>query len=181
MKPVRIALAVLAVLCAGAGQAADWAPACAFIAEGGVTTRGTYSLTAGLSWPWAWRRISYRAEWTAATELFVSRWSSPLAGRREELTQVGVVPVFRFRLDHGRSDWFGEVGVGASYLDRLYRTDGKEFSTRFQFYDTLGVGRSFGAHREHELSLRFAHVSNAGLKNPNPGENFVQLRYAHGF
>ena len=33
----------------------------------------------------------------------------------------------------------------------------------------------------HELALRLQHFSNAGIKHPNPGENFVQLRYAQGF
>jgi hypothetical protein len=66
-------------------------------------------------------------------------------------------------------------------MDRLYRTDHKEFSTRFNFYDTIGIGRSFGDHRQHEVSLRWAHVSNAGIKEPNPGENFIQLRYARQF
>jgi lipid A 3-O-deacylase len=180
-KNERIALAVLVALWACAAHAADWAPSSAFIAEGGVTVHGTYSLTAGVTWPWAWHRVSHNGEWTGMTELFVSRWSGRLAGGREELTQVGLAPIVRYRFDHGRSDWFGEGGIGVSTMDRLYRTDRKSFSTRFNFYDVIGVGRSFGARREHELSLRFAHVSNAGLKKPNPGENFVQLRYAHSF
>ena len=29
-----------------------------------------------------------------------------------------------------------------------------------------------------EVSLRFQHFSNAGIKEPNPGENFFQVRYS---
>jgi lipid A 3-O-deacylase len=181
MKIARIGLAAFVALCACSGRAAEWTPSSAFIAEGGVTMHGTYSLTAGVTWPWTWHRISHTGEWTGMTELFVSRWSGRLAGGRVELAQLGIVPILRYRLDHGRSNWFGEGGIGLSYMDRLYRTDRKQFSTRFNFYDTVGIGRSFGAQREHELSLRLTHVSNGGVKKPNPGENFVQLRYAHAF
>jgi lipid A 3-O-deacylase len=169
------------VLYAASAHAAWPAPSTVFIAEGGVTVHGTYSLTAGVAWPSAWRRVSYSGEWTAYTELFVSHWEAKSQGRHHGYTQVGLSPVVRYRFDHGRSDWFAEGGIGLSYIDGLYQRDTKRFSTRFNFHDTIGVGRSFGAHREHELSLRLAHVSNAGIKEPNPGENFVQLRYARQF
>jgi lipid A 3-O-deacylase len=63
-------------------------------------------------------------------------------------------------------------------MDRKFRTQDKEFSTAFNFVDVIGVGRSIGADRRQELSLRISHISNAGIKKPNPGEEFLQLRYA---
>jgi lipid A 3-O-deacylase len=63
-------------------------------------------------------------------------------------------------------------------MDRLYNTPTKQFSTRFNFVDNIGVGRSFGAQRQRELDLRVVHMSNGSIKHPNPGENFLQLRYA---
>lgn len=153
----------------------------AFIAEGGVSVHGSYSLTAGITWDWRWRTVTAHGEWTGMTEVFASHWNSPVPEGRETLTQVGVLPVFRMRFDQGRSDWFMDLGIGLTYSDRLYRRRSKQFSTRFNFEDMIGVGRSFGAQREHDLSLRLAHISNAGIRNPNPGENFVQLRYARRF
>jgi Lipid A 3-O-deacylase (PagL) len=38
--------------------------------------------------------------------------------------------------------------------------------------------RGFGADGEHELALRLQHFSNGGIRRPNPGETFLQLRYA---
>lgn len=182
---IAAAVATAASFVAGGAQAQEaprWAPSTAFIAEGGVSEHGTYSLTAGVSWPVDWHFMSQRAEWGLYVEGFVSHWSAKQAeGGRAGFTQLGVVPIFRWRFDQGRSPWFAELGVGVSYLDRLYTTERKRFSTRFNFYDTLGAGRSFGERREHELSLRFAHVSNGGIRKPNPGENFVQLRYARHF
>jgi len=169
-------------LCAAQAARADLPmPSTVFIAEGGVSVHGTYSFTAGLAWPSAWRRTSHNGEWTASIEAFASHWSAHFEGERRGYTQVGVVPLVRYRFDHGQSRWFAEGGVGLSWLDGLYQRDNKRFSTRFNFYDTLAVGYSFGMRREHELSVRASHVSNAGLKEPNPGENFIQLRYARNF
>jgi lipid A 3-O-deacylase len=179
-KKLRVAVA-LALLFAAAGARAAGPVASAFVAEGGVTDHGTYSLTAGITWPSTWHRISHSGEWTAYTEFFASHWNAKFEGQHEAFTQLGIMPVLRYRFDHGRSAWFAEGGVGLSYIDGLYQRDHKRFSTRFNFNDVVGAGRSFGEHREHEVSLRWVHVSNAGLKEPNPGENFVQLRYARSF
>ena len=99
-------------------------------------------------------------------------------GERVSFTQLGLVPLLRYRFGEGRSNWFIEAGIGVSVMDPIYRTEEKRFSTRFNFVDVAGAGRSFGQRREHELSLRIAHISNANIKKPNPGENFLQLRYA---
>lgn len=175
--------AITLALSLGAGgvRAQGLAPASAFIAEGGVTEHKTYMLTAGVSWPLPWRHLSHTGEWTAHAELFASYWHAKSDDGRKSYAQVGLVPVLRYRFDQGRSDWFAEGGIGVSYFNGLYQRGDKRFSTRFNFYDTIGVGRSFGARRQHELSLRVGHVSNAGIKEPNPGENFFQLRYAHSF
>jgi lipid A 3-O-deacylase len=115
------------------------------------------------------------------TEAYLSHWSARGDDGRVSFTQVGVLPLLRYRFDQGRSPWFIEGGIGLSAMDRVYRTRSKEFSTTFNFVDVAGVGRSFGERRSQELSLRISHVSNAGIKHPNPGENLLQLRYARMF
>lgn len=120
----------------------------------------------------------FGGELTAATEAFASHWSGRGAGEPVTFTQVGLVPLLRYRFSAGRSDWFMEAGIGIALTDRPYRTDQKQFSTRFNFVDMAGVGRSFGAQRRQEISLRIAHTSNANIKKPNPGQDFLQLRYA---
>jgi lipid A 3-O-deacylase len=157
--------------------AADLRPAGYFV-QGGLAERQTYSLTAGLLWPWSWRRDFGRTELTGLTEGFVSYWNARGVDGRQSFTQIGVLPVLRMRFDGGRSDWFIEGGIGVSLMDRTYRTSVKEFSTTGNFVDVVGVGRTFGGDRRRELSLRFAHISNANIKKPNPGEEFLQLRYA---
>lgn len=164
-----------------AGAAHADGPFTVFIAEGGVTVHGTYSVTAGVAWPSKWRYAALNGVWTAQTEFFVSHWGAKLDGHRESFTQVGLSPILRYRFDGGRSPWFAEGGIGLSYLDGIYQRDHKRFSTRFNFHDTIGFGRNFGENGDHEIGLRVSHVSNAGIKEPNPGENFIQLRYARQF
>ena len=171
-----LALAWACALPFGA-HAIDLLPSGAFV-EGGIADRAAYSVTMGVVWPWSWRRESRGGELTGITEAYVSHWRARSATERNSFTQLGLLPLLRCRFDHGRSDWFAEAGIGISVMDTMYRVSEKQFSTRFNFVDVVGVGRSFGPQRKHELSLRIAHISNANIKDPNPGENFLQLRYA---
>jgi hypothetical protein len=180
MNTARFLLsASIATLSLGAA-AADLRPAGVFV-EGGVAQQSGYSLTAGLLWPWSWRRDFGHTELSGVTEAYVSHWSARGESQRHGFTQVGLLPVIRMRLDAGRSPWFLEGGIGLSYMDNLYRRQNKEFSTRFNFVDVVGVGRNLDPDRRREVSLRFSHISNGGIKEPNPGENFLQLRYAFLF
>jgi hypothetical protein len=182
MQKRRPLFALFLLLAAGSAAAADWSPGSAFVAAGTSSPGGTSSFTAGVTWPWGWRHASGAGEWTAATELMLNHWNArEPGGGHASFNQLALVPVVRFRFAGGTSPWFAEAGIGVSYTDRLYVTERKRFSTRFNFHDNVGFGRSFGERREHELSLRLSHVSNAGIRHPNPGENFVQLRYGHTF
>jgi lipid A 3-O-deacylase len=169
-----------ASLLSPASHAADLLPQRVFV-DGGAASHDTDSVTVGAQWPWSWHSSFVRGEATALTEVYLSRWSARNMSGRESFTQVGVVPLLRLRPDHGGSDWFLDLGIGLSVMDRLYTTNRKQFSTRFNFFDVAGLGRSFGAERKQEISLRVAHVSNADIRKPNPGETFLQLRYGVSF
>lgn len=175
-----LALFLPALLATPLCLAADWRPGGAF-AEAGFAARGTHAATAGLVWPWDWRRPALGGELSGTTELFLSQWSARDVAGRQGFTQIGLVPLFRLRLDAGRSPWFVEGGIGISLLDEIYRTPTKNFSTTGNFYDVAALGRSVDDARRQELSLRLTHISNASVKRPNPGENFLQLRYAMRF
>ena len=84
---------------------------------------------------------------------------------------LGVTPVFRFRRSSG-SPYF-EAAVGFHALSNLQFERGRETSTRFQFGDHLGVG---WVHGRYDFGVRLQHLSNGGIRNPNPGINFIVLR-----
>jgi hypothetical protein len=150
--------------------------------QGSVGQRGTLMSGLAVAWDWEWELLRRRAAITGQTELFVNHWrADAVDGGRDSYTQFGLLPSLRFHLAQGRSPWFIELGIGASWLDRSFQTPERRFSTRFNFYDVIGAGYLFGEHRQHELGLRLLHISNAGIKEPNPGQDFVQLRYLSRF
>jgi hypothetical protein len=88
----------------------------------------------------------------------------------------GVTPVLRYAR-HARG-WYFEGGIGAHVFSDSHVSSDLGFSTRFQFGDHVGVGYRF-----HTLdwTLRLQHVSNGGMRNPNPGINSAQLRLVYHF
>lgn len=152
-----------------------------YFVQGGLAEGRVWSATAGLTWPWAWKTRVLGSELGGLTEAFVSHWDAPSSSDRRGFTQVGVLPLLRLRLDQGRSPWFAEAGIGLSVMDQHFVTPAKQLSTSFNFVDVVGIGRSFGTAGERELGLRLQHVSNAGIRAPNPGQDFVLLRYAAKF
>jgi lipid A 3-O-deacylase len=164
---------------AKAGDAFE--PSSVFVQAGSAGE--TTALGAGLSWDLPYRWTLGPGELGSYLEVSYARWQIRAGDRADlaRLSQFALVPVLRYRGDGGASPWFVEAGLGLTATSSLYRTADRRFSTRFNFGTHLGVGRSFGERRQHELSLRLEHFSNAGIRHPNPGENFVQLRYAYRF
>ena len=172
--------AVVLLFGAALPASADWKPDGMFV-EGAVAEHSTYAATVGVNWNWSLKRQFWGGEWTGTTEAFVSHWNAKGASGREGYTLAGLAPLLRYRFGNGSSPWFFEGGIGLSVLDSKFVTPNKNMSTEFNFYDVLAAGRSFGTDRNQEVSLRVTHLSNAGIKKPNPGENFLQLRYGWRF
>jgi hypothetical protein len=174
-KKLKILLAALAMFAAVPSFALD-----SVFAQVG-TGKHVHSATVGLTWDWAWRHDYSVGTLTGYTEVDLGRWQTVGRPDNKGFTQVGVTPVFRL-YPHGIGNgFFVEAAVGANFISPVYRNDNKLFSTTFQFGDHLAAGMRFGDKQSHEIALRFQHFSNAAIKHPNPGENFVQLRYAHRF
>lgn len=178
------------MLLAGAALLASTAPALAIdftpraaSAQLGTGRHGTQMAGVGLIWDWNFERVRRSAALSAQTEVMISRWRYHAAGGgHDELTQLAVVPSLRMRLDRGASPTFLEFGIGLSWFDRDFATDARRFSTRWNFYDMVGIGHTYGgAQGQHEVGLRLTHISNGGIRHPNPGQNFLQLRYAYRF
>jgi lipid A 3-O-deacylase len=146
--------------------------------ESGSTMAGV-----GVIWDWNFWRLRPKTELTAHTELMLNGWrADAVGGGSKTYAQAVLLPTLRMRFGQGGSPWFIEVGVGASYMNHKLATPDKEFGSQWNFYDVLGTGYTFGGARgNHEVGLRLVHISNAGIKNPNPGQDFLQLRYVHWF
>jgi len=157
-----------------------------YLDAGGTPFHGgepaTYSAGAGVLLPWSPTAGLAQGAQSLYWDLFAGNWRAPdAAGGHANFAQLGVVLNWRYRFSGGRSPWFGELGVGGSLMDRIYHAPNRDFSTRFQFTELVGVGLSLGDHAQHELGLRLQHFSNAGIKEPNPGETFLRARYTYRF
>jgi hypothetical protein len=143
----------------------------------------TRSVTAGLSWDLAWRHRWAGGELSADVDASLGGWCIQEGGlvRSPWVTQIGLPPVLRWSPRQQGQRRFLEVGVGVNVLTPVFNDHGRPFSTAFNFGDHLAVGKSFGIRRRDEIALRVQHYSNGGIRQPNPGINFVQARYSHGY
>ncbi|MCD2512439.1 acyloxyacyl hydrolase [Comamonas endophytica] len=176
-----LGLVSLGALAQGAPVFNDHSPS--WYVQGAVAENDAYSASLGATLPWRqWSYALGSGQITGHWDLFASHWSSRMANDDRQRSYVfGVLPTLRWRGDQGRSAWFAQVGTGLALATKRYQSHEKHFSTRYNFGTHLAVGANFGAQREHEIMLRIEHYSNAGIKHPNPGEDFLQLRYARRF
>ena len=139
------------------------------------------SAAAGLVWDIDWHREYASGALSSYIEADIGQWRT--SGRTDDrtFTQFGVTPMLRFHPRAMGSGWFVEGGIGANSISPLYRNGDKRFSTAFNFGDRVGVGRRFGGRDAHEITLRVEHFSNCRVKEPNPGQNFIQVRYTRRF
>ena len=138
------------------------------------------SANAGLIWELdrGWTAFG-GARVSASTEVSIGRWHVDDRGGSASSTntQVGFTPTLRMT-SSGALGVFGELGMGVNVIAPLYRTDDKRFSTAVNFGSHIGIGFRPWGPTGAELGLRAQHFSNAGIKHPNPGENFLQLRWS---
>lgn len=132
---------------------------------------------AGLQWKWE------RRWWRGARWELGGYWDLSAGGWRtgqDTVYDLGLTPVFRLEASEPGSPYF-EAAIGFHLLSDLRITDDRIFSTRFQFGDHIGVGRRFGPRARYDISLRLQHLSNGGIRKPNPGIDFLQLRLQYHF
>lgn len=153
--------------------------------EGGVAPHGdgdTQAVAAGVLLSGAPPEALHSSRMTYYWDVFASGWRAPtVIDGRQNYWQIGVIATLRYRFADGQSPWFADAGFGISTMDHHYQTPSREFSTDFQFTEILGLGYTFGERHQYELSMRLQHVSNGGIRKPNPGENFVRVRGSYLF
>ncbi len=104
-------------------------------------------------------------------------WQSlDVDGQEGVVNAVEFIPVFRFNWGEKGLFSFAETSVGVSVLSRT-ELNGRQFSTNFQFSNSLAVGGYFS--QKTSWSLQLQHYSNNSIKLPNNGINFYNLNIAY--
>ena len=129
-----------------------------------------------------WRSAPDRGwYWTRDWEGNISYWYLyKLKEGEDHMIELGLTP--NFRLAHEQAFEWGrpylEIGVGVHLLSND-RIGTRELGGSFQFGTHVGFGVSAGRKEQFELAWRIEHLSNAGLREPNPGINFSMVRIGY--
>ena len=128
----------------------------------------TSLLRVGITNLWRQRQPA-PAQWQLAGywEIFAGLWSNT----DESTAELGATPVFRLQ----RGQFYVEGAIGA-HLVQTHISAQRSFSTAFQFGTHAGVGIHSG---KYDFGLRIQHISNSSIKQPNPGINFVLVRFQY--
>jgi hypothetical protein len=138
----------------------------------------------GLQWKWSqkwlatgnWHLGGY---WDAS----LGYWDNQSANAtHSSIVDIGFTPVFRFQQTTPSSvSPYAELGIGFHFLSHTSVTPQRQFGSSFQFGDHIGAGLRFGERGQYDLGYRYQHLSNAGIKQPNNGINFHQIRLQYHF
>lgn len=138
----------------------------------------------GIQWNWA-KRWSLGSEWHIGGywDLSVGYWSNNSRDRTNSgVFDLGFTPVFRLQQTNpGALAPYLEAAIGFHLLSETSVSTERRFGSAFQFGDHVGLGLRFGPRRAFDLGYRYQHLSNAGIKQPNQGINFHQLRFQYHF
>ncbi len=104
--------------------------------------------------------------------------STEVSGQEGVVNALEFIPVFRFNWGPKDIFSFAETSVGVSVLSRSELND-RQFSTNFQFANSLAVGGYFS--QQASWSLQLQHYSNNSIKLPNNGINFYNLNFAYQY
>jgi len=139
---------------------------------------------AGAVWNWD-------KQWfTGGNWLVTGFWEASLgswrgrsaAGNNQTVTDLGITPVFRLQQKNlGEFAPYAEAAIGFHLITPTFIYANRHFGSAFQFGDHVGAGIRFGDRRQFDLGYRFQHLSNGGIKKPNQGINFNQVRFAYYF
>jgi len=112
-------------------------------------------------------------------EVAIGEWRVPDA---RNITEIGYSPVLRLERPNAYGTFFVEASIGARLLSHTWLSSTTTMSTAFQFADMAGIGMQWGkGSGAQTMGLRFQHQSNADIKKPNPGIDFVMLYYRYSF
>lgn len=186
MKKLKYAIAAAALAFSSAAFAVDFAVDGVSFEYGksDSSNSNVWLYRAGLQWDWkkkwfdagGWHLGGY---W----DLSLGYWDNNSRLKTHSgIADIGLTPVFRFQQgNYAGFSPYVEAGIGFHFLSATSVGPERKFGSSFQFGDHLGAGLRFGDKGRYDLGYRYQHLSNAGIKGPNQGINFHQVRLQYWF
>lgn len=127
-----------------------------------------FQFDSGFNWgnPQGWQTTLY---W----EFDIAQWQTRYGTPRQNVVEGGFSPLFRLQKRGGSWEPFIEGSVGVRIMSHSSTSPQHNYSTAFRFTETIGFGVAFGPRNAAEFGVRFQHLSNATIKKPNPGTDFI--------
>ena len=130
-------------------------------------------------------RLAYRrtlasdARWWVPTlvEFGGGIWRVPDLTATTQRLDLHATPVWR--ADFART--YVEAGIGVYLLSHTINNDTTHMSTSLEFGSHVGAGLRIGERRDIRAGIALQHLSNAGIKEPNGGVNFVLVNASFPF
>jgi lipid A 3-O-deacylase len=138
----------------------------------------------GVQWNWS-KRWALGSNWHIGGfwDLSLGYWDNDSRERTaSSIVDFGFTPVFRLQqTTPGAVAPYLEAAIGFHYLSNSSLGSKRRLGSRFQFGDHIGLGLRFGPRHAYDIGYRYQHLSNAGIKEPNQGINFHQIRLQYHF
>ena len=135
-------------------------------------------------WDWSRKLVEF-GNWNLGGywETTAGYWDNHSAARTHaSIVELGFTPVFRIQqTKRSALAPYVEAGVGVHLLSATSLSPQRQFGSSFQFGDHVGLGVRFGDKGQYDVGYRYQHLSNAGIKGPNQGINFNEVRLQYHF
>ncbi len=151
------------------------------IEAGSGNATAFYQLAAQQGWSndWAWlNENQLHTRWEMSVAEMAGKKFNNIEGQTQKLIDFGLTPSLRWG---GKSSLgaYAEAGIGIHYLTEKYNNNGRAMGGNFQFGDYIGAGYLFNSH--FDVTVKFEHFSDAGIRKPNPAINFAIVKLAYVF
>ena len=176
----KVGAALAAALFAQAGHAADGIIDSASFEVGTNPQQRMARVAVQSDWDQRWFASNGRhlgGYWEANLAWWRLNAYRNVRGQDKNIAVLGLTPVFRYQND-SKLGWYAEVGIGVNVFSDLYKNEDKELSTAFQFGDHLGIGYTTA---KWDFGVKYQHYSNASIKSPNAGSNWIVAKAAYRF
>ena len=152
----------------------------AYVTVGGDRNIAVYGV--GLSWaPWWTLPIDPDRIVSLSGTAGVAVWDAPKSDANRSLVAVSAYPVLRLATTSVAGVVpYVEASVGVNVLSRT-RIQDRRLSTAFQFGEYIGVGAVLGDRRQFDIGIRYQHISNADIKQPNDGLSYASIVFQYRF
>jgi lipid A 3-O-deacylase len=118
-----------------------------------------------------------------APEWQIGSWNAQKSGiSKQRIVDSSVTGVLTIRPREPNSlPYYLDIGFGLHMLSHNRISEERNFGSSFQFGEFLGIGADFGDRHRYAIAARVQHVSNGGIRRPNPGVTFAQLSLMYRF